>query len=150
MDLARDVPRLDEIHLTLDATNPDLSSFRQRNGRLLMWFGWADQALNAQRAVDYYDEVLAKMGPSTRDFFRFYTVPGVFHCGGGVGCANFDPLAAVIRWVEEGKTPESLITSRIEKGQVLRSRPICPYPQVVKYKGSGSIDEAANFSCVAP
>jgi hypothetical protein len=150
VDLARDVPRLEEIHRTLDATDPDLSAFRNRNGRLLMWFGWADQALNAQRAVDYYDEVLAKMGPSTRDFFRFYTVPGVFHCGGGVGCASFDPLAAVIRWVEEGKTPESIVTSRVEKGQVLRSRLICPYPQVAKYKGAGSIDEAANFSCVAP
>ena len=150
VDLARDIPRLESIHRTLDATNPDLSGFRARNGRMLMWFGWADPALNAQRAVDYYEEVRAKMGPTTADFFRFYTVPGVFHCGGGVGCGSFDPLSAVIRWVEEGKAPERIVTARVEQGKTLRTRPICPYPQVVKYKGSGSIDDAANFSCATP
>ena len=150
VDLARDVPLLEEIHQTLDATNPDLSAFRERNGRLLMWFGWADQALNPQRAVNYYEEVLARMGPGARDFFRFYTVPGVFHCGGGVGCAAFDPLASVIRWVEDGAVPERLVTTRLEQGKALRTRPICPYPQRVRYNGSGSIDEEANFSCVAP
>ncbi|MEP7367648.1 MAG: tannase/feruloyl esterase family alpha/beta hydrolase [Acidobacteriota bacterium] len=150
VDLPRDIPRLESIHATLDATNPDLTGCRARNGRLLMWFGWADPALNAQRAVDYYEEVRAKMGPSTPEFFRFYTIPGLFHCGGGVGCGSFDPLAAVIRWVEEGKAPERLITARVEGGKTLRTRPICPYPQVVKYKGTGSIDDAANFDCVAP
>jgi feruloyl esterase len=150
VDLARDIPRLASIHATLDATNPDLSGFRARNGRMIMWFGWADPALNAQRAVDYYEETLQKMGPTTQSFFRFYTVPGIFHCGNGVGCGSFDPLAAVIRWVEEGKAPDRLVTARVEQGKTVRTRPICPYPQTVQYKGTGSIDEEANFRCVAP
>jgi feruloyl esterase len=150
VDLARALPELEEIHRTLDATNPDLSGLRARGGKLLMWFGWADQALNAQRAVDYYEETLARMGPAARDFFRFYLIPGLFHCGNGIGCGSFDPLAAVIRWVEEGKTPEALIAARVEEGKTLRTRPLCPYPQEAKYKGTGSIDDAANFACAAP
>jgi len=149
VDLERDVPKLDEISRTLDAVNPDLTGFRERGGRLLMWFGWADPALNAQRAVDYYEAARAKMGPETAGFFRFYLLPGVFHCAGGVGCGSWDPLAAVIRWVEEGKAPETLVTARVEQGKTLRTRPICPYPQEPKYKGSGSIDDAANFRCQA-
>ncbi len=150
IDPERDLPRMEGIHQLIDATNPDLSPFRNRQGKLLMYFGWADAALNAQRAVEYYEEVQKVMGPGTADFFRFYTLPGIFHCGGGVGCGSFDPLAAVIRWVEEGKAPEALTTARVEQGKVLRTRPICPYPQRSKYTGTGSIDDAANFRCVAP
>jgi feruloyl esterase len=90
------------------------------------------------------------MGPATRDFFRLFMLPGVFHCGGGVGCASFDRQTALIDWVENGKAPDVLVASRVEQGKTLRTRPLCPYPQVAKYKGSGSIDEAANFRCSAP
>jgi feruloyl esterase len=150
LDVNKDVPRLEWIHNVLDATNPDLSGFRGRNGKLLMYFGWADQSLNAQMGVDYYEAATQKMGPNTTDFFRLFMQPGVFHCGGGPGAGSFDSLQVVIDWVEQGKAPDRITGSKIAGGKTLRTRPLCPYPQTAKYKGSGSIDEADNFRCVAP
>jgi hypothetical protein len=149
-DLDRDLPRLDWIHKVLDATDTDLSAFQKRGGKLLMWYGWADPALNPLMAVEYYQAVLERMGSATRDFFRLFMLPGVFHCGGGPGCGAFDPLRPVIEWVEQGKAPERLEAARIEEGKTLRTRPLCPYPQVARYKGSGSVDDAASFACVDP
>jgi len=146
----KDPARLDWIHSVLDATDPDLSGFRNRGGKLLMHFGWADPALNAQMGVDYYESVLQKMGPETQSFFRFFLVPGMFHCGGGVGVSNFDLLPYVIQWVERGTAPDSIRAARIVDGKPVRTRPLCPYPQTAKYKGSGSIDDAGNFFCAAP
>jgi feruloyl esterase len=150
VDLAKDFERMAWIRQVLDATNPDLSAFRDRGGKLLLWFGWADAALNAARAVEYYEAAAARTGASTREFFRLFMLPGVFHCGGGVGCATFDPLAPVIRWVERGEAPDRLVTSRVEGGKVLRTRPICVHPAVAQYTGTGSIDDAANFRCAEP
>ncbi|MBL8174417.1 MAG: tannase/feruloyl esterase family alpha/beta hydrolase [Bryobacterales bacterium] len=149
-DFGKDPARLEWIHNVLDATDADLSGFRGRGGKLLMHFGWADPALNAQMGVDYYERVLAKMGADTQSFFRFFLVPGMFHCGGGVGTGNFDLLPHVIEWVEQGKAPDSIRAARIVEGKSVRTRPLCPYPQRAKYKGSGSIDDAANFFCAAP
>ena len=81
---------------------------------------------------------------------RLFMVPGMAHCGGGVGPDRNDAVTAVIDWVEKGKAPDQLIASKVTNGQVVRTRPLCPYPQVARYKGQGSIDDAANFSCVAP
>jgi feruloyl esterase len=150
VDFERDRPNLKGIHDILDATDTDLSAFRERGGKLMMWYGWADPALNPMMGVEYYEAVLKRMGPSTGAFFRLFMMPGVFHCAGGVGCSAFDRLAPVIDWVERGTAPESLLAARIEQGKTLRTRPLCPYPQVARYKGSGSIDEAANFACAAP
>jgi feruloyl esterase len=144
------VKRLEWIHGVLDATDADLSNFRKRGGRLLMYYGWADPALNAQMGVDYYESVLKQMGATTREFFRLFMVPGMFHCGGGVGCSTFDKLTPLMQWVEQGIAPERLTASRIINGKTDRTRPLCPYPQVARYKGSGSIDDAANFSCQIP
>lgn len=149
-EVNRDVPRLDWIHTILDATDPDLSPFRDRKGKLLMYFGWADQSLNALMGVEYYESVMQKMGPRTQDFFRLFMQPGVFHCGGGVGAGTFDPLLAVMDWVEKGKAPDRITGSRIVDGKTVRTRPLCPYPQTAKYLGKGSIDEAENFRCAAP
>jgi hypothetical protein len=143
----KDPARLDWIHHVLDATDPDLTGFRARGGKLLMHFGWADPALNAQMGVDYYESVLQQMGADTPSFFRFFLVPGMFHCGGGVGTGNFDLLLPVIRWVEQNTAPDSIPAARVQDGKTIRSRPLCPYPQVARYKGSGSIDDAANFFC---
>jgi feruloyl esterase len=77
-------------------------------------------------------------------------VPGMGHCGGGEGPNVFDKMAVVTKWVEEGKAPDMVIASHATDGKVDRTRPLCPYPKVAKYKGSGSTDEAANFSCAAP
>jgi len=148
-DIEKDASRLEWIHNILDATSPDLAAFRDRNGRLLMYFGWADQSLNAQMGVDYFESVQQKMGPRTPDFFRLFMQPGVFHCGGGVGAGSFEPLLVVVDWVELGKAPDRITAARIVDGKTVRTRPLCPYPQAAKYNGSGSIDEAENFRCVA-
>jgi feruloyl esterase len=146
-DFNKDPSRLESIHAILDATDTDLARFKGRGGKLLMYFGWADQALNARMGVEYYEAVLGRMGAETTKFFRLFMVPGMFHCGGGVGCSSFDKLTPLIQWVEQGTTPERLIGARIVNGQTNRTRPLCPYPQVAKYKGAGSIDDAANFVC---
>ncbi|MBI1787336.1 MAG: tannase/feruloyl esterase family alpha/beta hydrolase [Acidobacteria bacterium] len=149
-NLERDAPSLDWIGKLMNATDPDLSRFRQRGGKILMYFGWADPALNPLMGVEYYEDVVRTMGASTRDFFRLYMLPGVFHCGGGVGPACFDPLANLIPWVEREKAPGQIVASRMEGGKALRTRPLCPYPQVAQYQGQGSPDDAANFRCSDP
>ena len=86
----------------------------------------------------------------TRDFFRLFMAPGMGHCAGGPGPNQFDALTALEQWVEKGVAPDTLIASHSTDGKVDRTRPLCPYPQVARYKGTGSIDEAANFTCAAP
>ncbi|NOT64202.1 MAG: tannase/feruloyl esterase family alpha/beta hydrolase [Acidobacteria bacterium] len=149
-DFDKDLKRLDWIHSVLDATDPDLSGFKKRGGKLLMYFGWADPALNARMGVEYYESVMTTMGATTTDFFRLFMVPGMFHCQGGVGCSSFDKLTPVMQWVEKSTAPDRLIGSRIVNGKTDRTRPLCPYPQVAKYNGSGDSDKAENFSCVKP
>jgi feruloyl esterase len=149
-DFDKDPPRMDAIRQILDATDPDLSAFRARGGRLLMYFGWADPALNARMGVEYYESVLAKMGEGTRDFFRLFMAPGMFHCSGGVGPNSFDALGAMRTWVEQGLAPDRIEAAQSAGGKGVRTRPRCPYPQVARYNGSGSVDEAANFTCRLP
>ncbi len=93
---------------------------------------------------------MAKNGSTTTDFFRLFMVPGMSHCSGGVGTDRFDPMTVVIDWVEKNKAPESIAASRMVNNQVVRTRPLCPYAQVARYSGQGSIDDAKNFSCVKP
>ena len=133
-----------------DAKDADLSKFRKSGGKLIMTYGWADQILQPMMGVNYYEAVVAKHGKDTPDFARLFMVPGMAHCGGGIGPDRNDAVTAVIDWVEKGKAPDQLIASKVTNGQVVRTRPLCPYPQVARYKGQGSIDDAANFSCVAP
>jgi feruloyl esterase len=149
-DAGKHAPQLGWIHEILDATNPDLTGFRDRRGKMLMYFGWADQSLNAQMGVDYYESVVRKMGDATRDYFRLFMQPGVFHCGGGVGPGSFEPLLVVVDWVEKSNAPDRITAARIVKGKTLRTRPLCPYPQTAKYNGSGDIDMAESFRCAAP
>jgi feruloyl esterase len=77
-------------------------------------------------------------------------MPGVTHCRGGVGPDNFDRMAAIERWVEAGEAPPQIVAEHLTKGVVDRRRPLCPYPQVAVYSGTGSVDEAQNFSCKSP
>lgn len=149
VDLAAVVPQLRPIRQMLNATDTDLTAFRDRGGKLLMWFGWADPALNPNMGVEYYQAVQRTMGPQVGDFFRLFMMPGVFHCAGGPGCDTAPRLAALIRWVEEGLAPETIVATKRLPDDRIRSRPLCPFPQVARYKGSGSTDEAANFACVA-
>ncbi|MEQ1948014.1 MAG: tannase/feruloyl esterase family alpha/beta hydrolase [Bryobacteraceae bacterium] len=133
------------------ANNPDLRPFLNRKGKLIMYHGWADQIVPPQHSVSYYNNVLEKVGSSARDSIHLFMVPGMEHCRGGVGPNEFDYVTALEQWVEQGKAPASMIAShRGTDGKVDRTRPICAYPTQAKYKGTGNLDDAANFSCVVP
>jgi hypothetical protein len=149
-DFDRDTGLLDRWGRIANATSTDLSAFRRKGGKVIMTYGWADQILQPLAGVHYYESVLAKPGADTKDFFRLFMVPGMAHCGGGVGPDRNDAVTAVIDWVEKKHAPDSLVASKVTNGQVVRTRPLCPYPQVARYTGQGSIDDAANFRCVAP
>ena len=149
-DYDRDIHMLDEWGRQADAKNPDLSKFKKRGGKLLMTYGWADSILQPMMGVNYFEQAVAKNGPDTTDFFRLFMVPGMAHCSGGIGPDRHDAVTAVINWVEKGKAPETMRASRVVDNKVVRTRPLCPYPQVARYSGQGSTDDAANFRCVAP
>jgi len=149
-DFNRDPDRMGDIRKLLNATDPNLTPFRNRGGKLLMYFGWADAALTPFMAIDYYEKALATNGPDTRDFFRFFLVPGMFHCRGGVGTDRFDAMTSLINWVEGGAAPDSIPAARVEQDQVKRTRPLCPYPRVARYKGTGNIDDGSSFACADP
>jgi feruloyl esterase len=144
----RDTGLLDAWGKLANANNPDLSSFNRRGGKLLMTYGWADSILMPMMGVNYYERAVAANGPRTRDFFRLFMVPGMAHCGGGIGPDRNDAVTAVIDWVESAKAPDSIVASKVTNGKVVRTRPLCPYPQVARYSGNGSIDDASNFHCV--
>jgi tannase/feruloyl esterase len=149
----------------LNATDPNLKAFKARGGKLILYHGWNDAALPPGNAINYYESVVAKMGRrDAGSFVRLYMVPGLQHCAGGPGPDNFgafltsaqsdaahDMTLALERWVEQGKAPDRIIASKRQgqdpKSPVIRTRPLCPYPQVARYKGSGSTDDAANFVC---
>jgi feruloyl esterase len=149
-DFDRDIHLLDDWSKLADAKNPDLSKFKKRGGKLLMTYGWADTILQPMMGVNYYEQAVAKNGADTTQFFRLFMVPGMAHCGGGVGPDRHDSMTAMIDWVEKGKAPDSMLASQVIDKRVVRTRPLCPYPQVARYSGQGSIDDAANFRCVAP
>ncbi len=149
-DIQKDHENLAFAHEVLDATDPDLTAFRRRGGKLLMYFGWADPQLNPRVALEYYEEVTAKLGPSTPEFARLFMVPGMFHCGGGIGTSTFDTATPLVRWVEQGVAPASIPAARVVGGKTDRTRPLCPWPEVAQYNGTGSIDDAANFTCRNP
>ncbi len=130
----------------LNATDPNLDAFKAKGHRLIMAHGWADAGLSALATVKYYEQVQAR-DASVRDYNRLFMMPGVLHCSGGAGPDNVDWTSAIVDWVENGKAPERIIASKMSQGATARTRPLCPYPQHSTYKGSGSTDEAANFTC---
>jgi tannase/feruloyl esterase len=136
-----------------DATDPNLSAFRARGGKLLLWHGWADPAISPQGTVAYYHAVTERMGgrQATERFARLFMLPGVNHCGGGQAPNTIDALTPVLNWVEQGTPPDRLVaTQPANGGGVARTRPIFPYPLVARYDGTGSTDDAANFAPTAP
>jgi feruloyl esterase len=149
-DYDKDIHQLDAWSKQADAKDPDLAKFKKHGGKLLMTYGWADQILQPMQGVNYYEAAVTKNGKDTTDFFRLFMVPGMSHCSGGIGPSAHDPMTAMINWVEKAQAPTTMKASRVVNNQVVRTRPLCQYPNVARYKGSGSIDDAANFSCVAP
>jgi feruloyl esterase len=149
-DFGRDPPLLERWGKEANATDTDLRDFRARGGKLLITYGWADAILQPLMGVNYYEKAVAANGRKGTDFMRLFMIPGMAHCAGGLGPDQYDAMTAVIDWVEKDVAPDSLIASKIVNGSVTRSRPLCPYPQVARYKGQGSIDSAASFECKAP
>ena len=135
----------------LDAMNANMQPYFDQGGKILSYHGWSDPQISPGSTVDYYEEVLATMGPDTvMDAYRLYMVPGMAHCGGGTGTSQFDMLTALEQWVEAGKAPDSIAASRVVNETVDRTRPLCPWPQTARYGGSGSTDALENFSCQYP
>jgi feruloyl esterase len=136
----------------LNAMNPDLKPFLDRGGKLIQYHGWSDPQIAPFTSVQYYRSVLDKLGglSTVQNGYRLFMIPGMAHCGGGDGTSGFDMLTAVANWVEKGTPPDRVPASRIREGKVDRTRPLCPYPEVAKYKGTGSVDDAANFECGLP
>jgi feruloyl esterase len=138
-------------YLMLNATNPDLRTFQQRGGKLLMYHGWSDQNFSAESSISYYESVRDTVGTGQiGNWLRLFLAPGMAHCGGGEGPNAFDHLAALEQWVEHGRAPAEITASHRIGDRVDRTRPLCPYPFVAKYRGTGSIDEEVNFACQLP
>jgi feruloyl esterase len=152
----------------LNATNPDLSAFKKRGGKLIIYHGWSDAAIAPVNAINYYQSVVSKMGAKdSKTFVRLFMVPGMQHCAGGpgpnvfgqFGAAQSDPqhdvAAALEQWVDKGVAPEQVIATKYKVGLnpasgVQRTRPLCAYPKVARWNGQGSTDDAANFACAEP
>ncbi len=151
-----------------DAAATDLSAFKARGGKVILYHGWADHSITPLRTVQYYEDVRKTHGAQTDEFVRLFMVAGLHHCTGGPGPNHFggrgqviarddpehDIVRALDRWVEQGIAPDTLVATKYVNDDprqgVARTRPLCRYPQVVRYRGSGSIDDAANFVCAAP
>lgn len=145
----------------LNATSPDLKAFKARGGKLIIYHGWSDAAISALNTIDYYNSLSATMGASQTDqFVRVFMVAGMQHCSGGPGLNSFGQLGigttapdpqhsislALEQWVEKGIAPQEIIASG-QAGKL--TRPLCPFPQIAKYKGAGDTSDAASFSCAA-
>jgi feruloyl esterase len=144
---------VEEFSAVIATDSPDLSAFRDRGGKIVLWHGWADPLIYPQGTIDYYERVRRQLGGArgADGFVRLFLAPGVGHCAGGPGPQPTGAFDAVVRWVEEGRAPQTLTAARRDPGgQVVRTRPLCPYPSAARYRGSGSTDDAASFECRAP
>jgi len=164
-DALRDPKLADEkMGPVLNAIDPDLRRFHDRGGKLILYHGWSDAAIPPPNTIDYYRRVQSKLGAKeAASFVRLYMVPGMQHCGGGPSPNFFgqggpnkleaarNVNLAIERWVEQGVAPNAIVAT-LYKGkpgsEAVRTRPLCPFPQVAKWKGKGSTNDAANFACV--
>jgi hypothetical protein len=166
-----DTVRLSQQKLAgdLDSTSPDLSEFAGRGGKLILYHGWNDPAISPWNTIAYYKQVQQTMGEQKADSFtRLYMVPGMEHCAGGPGAAAFGQLGmstakgpsyglfdSLENWVEKGAPVEDVVATRFAPGangamKPVMTRPLCAYPAVAEYKGSGDTSDAANFVCTKP
>lgn len=147
LDLDKDVALADKLDKgLLNAIDPNLREFFAHGGKLIVYHGWNDQLISPFNSIDYYDSVAKKLGGAGRidDSFRLFMAPAMAHCSGGDGPNRADYVSSLEQWVEQGKAPDRIFASREN-----RTRPLCPYPRVARYTGTGSTDDAANFTCEA-
>jgi feruloyl esterase len=158
----------DRLARTLNATDPDPKRFKDRGGKLIVYHGWNDAAVSPLNSIDYFRSVQSKMGAKQTDgFLRLYLAPGMQHCGGGPGPDSFgqndldaaDPQHSVTkaleRWVEDREAPGKIIATKYKTdgnpaSDVVRTRPLRPFPQVARHIGSGNTDDAASFARAMP
>ncbi len=144
---------------------PDLSAFRARGGKLIIYHGWADEQVTPYASLDFYSHIKGALGQSgTDDVLRLFMMPGIAHCMGGVGAGNIggaspalshdpehDVVAALDAWVTKHKAPDKLIAAHLDADKKTdRTRPLCPFPQEARYKGTGDSNDAGNFVCAVP
>jgi feruloyl esterase len=147
-ELERDLKVVDEkVGAIVNATNPDLRAFKARGGKVLMYHGWQDAAISPRNTIDYYTSVQKRMGGRQDDFIRLFMVPGMGHCRGGNGANDINWMAALERWRESKTAPASILATRVSENRVEFTRPLCPYPQVAVYTGTGTTTDAANYAC---
>ena len=152
-DVDRDLAKADRaLHGLLTAIDPtSMSAFFGRGGKLLTYQGWSDQDISPLASVNFYKSVKTALGdPTVSSSMRLFMVPGMGHCGGCEGPNTFDMMVPLEQWVEKGEAPTQIEASHSINGKIDRTRPLCPYPQVARYKGTGSIDAAENFTCQLP
>ncbi len=148
-DFADFANETESLGAVANAVDTDLSGLKASGGKLILWHGWADPALTVLASVDYYESASAR-DPETRDYFRFYTLPGVLHCAGGPGADRVDWLSPLESWVERDQAPGTLTASRVRDGKTTLTRPVCLYPEGAVYRGAGDVNDAASFECRPP
>jgi hypothetical protein len=157
-DLDRDYPAAAKAATILDADDPDLSEFLKRGGKLIIHHGWNDAAIPAASTLNYYGALLKKVGAAAEQQVRLFMVPGMGHGFGRPGPDHYDMLGELERWVEGGPAPERIVARQFETApppfippdpgaKVARTRPLCAWPKIARYDGSGSTDDEASFSC---
>ncbi len=156
-DFDADIPKIKDALTRYDPvapdTAPDLTAFEARGGKLILYHGWADQGVSPLNTLDYYAQVHTRQGglDKTREWFRLFMVPGMFHCRGGNAPNTFDFMPAVMAWVEKGQTPDGVVaTQKDAAGAVVRQRPLYAYPQYATYAGRGDVNAAASWKAATP
>jgi feruloyl esterase len=134
----------------LNSSSTDLKTFFDRGGKLLMYHGWSDTQVTPLNSINYFQKVVSRFGPHVAgSSIQLYMVPGMNHCNGGAGPDLFNKVAALEQWMTTGTAPEKIVASHVTNFTIDRTRPLCTLGRVAKWTGSGSSDDAWNFSCVA-